>query len=118
MEGNTLHTYTYEGGVTGAMMGVKDSFIPEKNYTDVVLMATLTKDGEVVEEVSVTYSCTDIDASLCEGDDMVAVEAQTSLIPLAVVTVIALLVLLFLIRFMRSHHAPKDEVVMKMPTNE
>jgi len=42
-KGNTIHTYTYKGGVTGAMMGVKDTFTPKKDYDKFTSPQTFSK---------------------------------------------------------------------------
>lgn len=62
---NVIHTYQYIGGITSAMMGVKDSFTPAKTYASFSLTATLTHAGKTVEEVTQTYDCSDIDVTLC-----------------------------------------------------
>ena len=67
--GNVIHTYDYKGGVTGAMMGVKDVFTPSKTYTDFTLTATLKNQGKVVDEVTNTYACKDIDPTLCPKEN-------------------------------------------------
>ncbi len=64
-QGNLIHTYTYEGGITGDMMGVMDTFTPTKTYTTFNLTAKLTRSGQVMEEVTQHYRCEDIDPSLC-----------------------------------------------------
>ncbi len=64
-EGNIIHSYTYEGDVTGDMMGVTDTFTPEKTYATFDLIATLTRSGQVMEEVTQHYNCQQIDPSLC-----------------------------------------------------
>lgn len=60
-----IHTYTYEGDITSAMMGIKDSFVPLKNYTTFSLTANLKHKGKTVEEVRVVYDCRDIDVNSC-----------------------------------------------------
>ena len=64
-QGATIHTYTYEGDITGSMMGVADSFTPTKDYANFSLTATLKRDGILVEEVTQSYRCQDIDPALC-----------------------------------------------------
>ena len=56
-KGNVLHTYRYEGDITSAMMGVKDSFTPEKDYYDFNLNAKLYKDGALIDETTTRYDC-------------------------------------------------------------
>lgn len=64
-EGNAIESYTYSGGITGDMMGVKKSFIPSTSYTDFNLNAVMERRGEVIENVTMEYRCADIDPSLC-----------------------------------------------------
>lgn len=63
--GSVINTYTYEGGITGAMMGVKSTFVPEQDITDFTLTASLYQNDKIVEEVKVDYKCSDIDETLC-----------------------------------------------------
>lgn len=63
--GETLHTYTYEGAVTGAMMGVKQSFTPSKTTGNVNLTTILKNNGKTIDTVTQTYRCEEIDPSLC-----------------------------------------------------
>ncbi len=67
-DNNVIHTYKYEGNVTGEMMGVAERFVPAKNYSFFTLTATLERNGEVVEEVTQTYDCEKIDPKLCLAD--------------------------------------------------
>ena len=64
-KGAVLHTYTYTGGITGAMMGVKDTFTPSQNLSTFSLTAKLERAGSVLEEVVLKYSCSDINKNLC-----------------------------------------------------
>ncbi len=65
--GETIHTYTYEGAITGAMMGVKQSFTPTKTTGNVNLTTLLKNNGKVVDTVTQTYRCKDIDPKMCPG---------------------------------------------------
>jgi hypothetical protein len=64
-KGREIHTYTYEGPITGAMMGVKDDFTPQKTSATFSLLAILKVNGETVEEVETLYNCDDINRTLC-----------------------------------------------------
>ncbi|MEI9966607.1 MAG: hypothetical protein WDN67_03130 [Candidatus Moraniibacteriota bacterium] len=66
-QGNVLHTYKYEGDITGAMGGWKDDFTPASYLSNFTLTATLERENQVVEEVSIKYACNDIDPNLCEA---------------------------------------------------
>ncbi len=63
--GMIIHTYTYEGDITGNMMGVADTFKPAKDYANFSLTATLKRNSILVEEVTQNYRCQDIDLKLC-----------------------------------------------------
>ncbi|OGG59395.1 hypothetical protein A3C89_02755 [Candidatus Kaiserbacteria bacterium RIFCSPHIGHO2_02_FULL_50_50] len=107
-EGAVLHTYTYSGAVTGAMMAAADKFTPTANYTDFDLTATLTKNGTVVESVTIPYRCAVLDASLCPEPEAPAPVVE---IPLNTMIIIGLIVLalvlgLLLIWGLRRKSAP------------
>lgn len=63
--GNVIHTYTYEGGTTGDMMAIAESFTPEMDYNAVSLTATLSHQGGLVDTVTVAYDCEEIDPNSC-----------------------------------------------------
>lgn len=63
--GESIHTYRYEGDITGAMAGFGESFIPTKNYNQATLTATLERNGVTVEQVKIAYDCNKIDANTC-----------------------------------------------------
>jgi hypothetical protein len=81
-DGNIIHTYSYQGDVTGKMMAVADSFVPKKTHTRFTLTATLERNGQVFESVTQEYDCDRIDPNLCpksEGDMFSAMEEDSSL---------------------------------------
>jgi len=76
---NILHSYVYKGDITGAMMGIKDSFVPKQSYGSFSLTATLSSEGKLVETVTTRYNCEDLDPSLCtEADKVVDPTTQDS----------------------------------------
>lgn len=66
VSGNLIHTYTYSGDVTGAMMGVAEKFTPEKDYDYFVLDARLYQGDQFIDEAHLVYDCQAIDPSLCK----------------------------------------------------
>jgi hypothetical protein len=66
--GDPIHTYTYQGDVTGAMMAVKDSFIPTKNYERFTLSARLYQNDEFVDEATLSYDCNQLNPRECPPD--------------------------------------------------
>ena len=64
-DGKVIHSYTYTGDVTGAMMGVADNFTPDKTYGTFTLDAKLYEGEKLVDQSSVTYDCENLDPSLC-----------------------------------------------------
>lgn len=64
-KGKVIHSYTYTGDVTGAMMGVVEKFTPKKTYGTFTLDAKLYQGQMLVDQSSVTYDCQVLDPSLC-----------------------------------------------------
>lgn len=69
MRGNPIHTYTYTGAVTGAMMGVADSFTPTRDYDRFMLDARLYQGDTYVDEAHLVYDCASIDPASCSAAD-------------------------------------------------
>jgi hypothetical protein len=67
---NIIHQYVYTGNIASDMSGWKDSFTPENSYTDFTLKTTLERNGVVVAESVIPYSCKAIDPSLCDNSAM------------------------------------------------
>jgi uncharacterized protein YcfL len=61
----TIHSFVYKGAVTGEMMGVWESFTPKNSFGKVNLTTTLKHNGQMIDTVTQTYDCADIDQSLC-----------------------------------------------------
>ncbi len=117
--GKEIHSYTYEGDVTGAMMGLKDTFTPEEDITDLNLIAKLTHQGETIEEVSIEYRCADIDPALCleesdEPEPTPTTDDDTTNPTYIIVATLLLLLLIgggyFLTRKKEDPDQPEEEV--------
>ncbi len=121
-KGNILHFYRYEGDITSAMMGVKDVFVPKKDYYDFNLNAKIYKDGVLVDETTTRYGCTMLNPDnpeLCARKDG---EKKTPALPflstsaflsaaIAVISLIILALLGFVMkrRFTRSGDAESGD---------
>ena len=57
LDGQIIHKYTYQGDISGEMMGVKENFTPKQTTRNFTLTATLKHKGKTVEEVTQTYLC-------------------------------------------------------------
>ena len=77
-DGKVIHSYTYTGDVTGAMMGVADNFTPDKTYGTFTLDAKLYEGEKLVDQSSVTYDCENLDPSLCPVESVGFLVARTS----------------------------------------
>ncbi|MEI6650544.1 MAG: hypothetical protein WCL23_03870 [Candidatus Moraniibacteriota bacterium] len=66
--GTVLDSYTYQGDITGAMMGVKHDFTPKTSAATFILRTELKKDGKIVETYETKYDCKDIDPASCPLD--------------------------------------------------
>ena len=60
-----IHSYTYTGDVTGAMMGVAQKFTPKKTYGTFTLDAKLYQGDALVDQSFVTYDRQELDPALC-----------------------------------------------------
>ena len=90
--GNVIHSYTYNGTITGAMMGVKDDFVPSRSYDKFSLVAELKQDGKVVDSAKMDYDCKLIDASKCLPETKINILVLTFLIILLIIAGIALFI--------------------------
>lgn len=73
---NLIHEYTYTGDVSGAMMGVKDTFKPKDDIGSFTLTAILKKDDQVVDVATQVYDCASIDPDQCAAGDQ-AIQQQS-----------------------------------------
>ncbi len=53
--GRTLHSYSYEGDITGLMMGLADTFTPSEAFDTFTITAELSRNGEVVDRAELDY---------------------------------------------------------------
>ena len=100
--GNLIHQYTYSGDVTGAMMGVAEKFIPQKDYDYFVLDARLYQGDQFIDEAHLVYDCQTIDPSLCkphvEPTFLDSITGSIRNIAVIVIGVIILIVVLWIYR--------------------
>ncbi|MEI8337791.1 MAG: hypothetical protein WCF92_01435, partial [bacterium] len=96
--GNIIHSYQFSGTITGDMMGVKDDFIPKKNYDKFSLVAELSQNGKVVDSVKMDYDCNNIDPAKCFPPTKINSPVLISLVVLLFITFI-----LFFIFEKRKH---------------
>lgn len=65
LSGNLIDEYKYNGFVTGAMMGIQDSFVPQNDIKNFKIKSNLYKDGKLIESDELVYLCKDINPDLC-----------------------------------------------------
>jgi len=66
-QGNIIKEHSYDGDVTGEMLGTAAEFVPEKNYNKVTLLAEIYNDkGELADSSVENYDCNRFDPSICE----------------------------------------------------
>lgn len=68
-EGNEIHSTNYVGHITGAVMGIANTFVPRRNYDYVELVAQLFTDGILVEDARLVYDCEGINSDACAHDE-------------------------------------------------
>jgi hypothetical protein len=66
-DGNGLHQYRYEGKISGALSGFGEKFTLDKTVESVTLTARLERDGVVLDEITRTYTCEDLNQEGCDG---------------------------------------------------
>lgn len=116
-EGEVIHSYTYQGDVTSAMMGVAEAFTPSEDHHRFSLTATLMQEGHLVEEVVIEYRCEDLDPENCPDRSPLAVvsdilesEATTPLLGAVVLLVLIALIVLVVQKRRRT-----DNIVVEAP---
>jgi hypothetical protein len=62
-----IHAYTYTGKISGAMMGLKDDFVPNENYDNFYIKSELYTDGKLVDSAEMKYDCQKINPEKCQG---------------------------------------------------
>lgn len=65
MRGRPIASYTYEGGVTGDMMGVANTFVPTRSYDSFKLDARLYQGDTYVDEAHLVYDCAALGGTDC-----------------------------------------------------
>jgi hypothetical protein len=83
--GKDFHSYEYRGKITGDMMGVKDSFIPEKNHNDFTLTTKLFQGDELVDSAVIDYDCRVLDPDNCSNAMMKVIIGTIVLLAIAIV---------------------------------
>ena len=102
--GNLIHSYTYSGGVTGAMMGLAENFTPKKTYDVFTLEAQLYQGQQLVDQNQVTYDCNDIDPQLCtvpETESSGPTDLLTSVLKI-IASLVGIGVLIYIARAVRQ----------------
>jgi len=75
------------------MAGFKDDFTPEQNYSNVTLTATLERNNQVVEEVTIPYNCEQINKDSCNQNPITNLSktTKTGILLISLLTLIAIL---------------------------
>jgi len=60
-----IHQYTYEGKISGAMMGLKEDFTPEKTSANFTIKTELYTDNQLVDSATMKYDCKQLNKDLC-----------------------------------------------------
>ena len=115
--GNTVHSYTYTGGITGSMMGVKDTFVPEMTLANFSLTATLEHAGEKVDEVTINYNCDDIDPSGCVQSISSSDNDQFVYIVITILTLLTVLLIVFVLYKRKRTSIGLEDIVETEPSD-
>ena len=102
--GDLIHSYTYEGGVSGAMMGVAEDFTPKKTYDVFTLDAQLYEGQNLVDQSQVSYDCRKLNPSACAstaGEGGGSQDLLTSILEI-VASLLAVVALIYLAGWSRK----------------
>lgn len=97
LSGNVIHSYTYKGDVTGAMMGVADKFMPTKNYDKFILDARLYQGDQAIDEAHLYYDCDTIAPGSCSATPLAGGSETLTSFVLSLIYIVAGLVALALV---------------------
>ena len=104
-KGEVIHSYTYTGDVTGAMMGVAEKFTPKKTYGTFTLDAKLYQGDTLVDQSSVTYDCEELDPTACPTE---SADMSTTFIFGGLAAIVVLAGLAFAVNRMRSRRSEAE----------
>lgn len=68
-DGKEIHTFNYKGSISGAMMGVADTFTPTRSYDRFTLDARLYQGDTFIDEAHLDYDCASINPGSCTPTD-------------------------------------------------
>lgn len=60
-----IHKYTHEGQISGAMMGLKDEFIPKETFATFYIKSELYTDNKLIDQATMKYDCNELNKDLC-----------------------------------------------------
>ncbi|MEK9173973.1 MAG: hypothetical protein AAB845_01780, partial [Patescibacteria group bacterium] len=95
--GNVIHTYSPTQGMVSGVNEFRDEFTPTKNYGEVTLTATLTRDNGQVSEMSTPYSCVTLSGGVCYESDQPGIAWGWKKLALIFIILLPLIVLVVLI---------------------
>lgn len=112
-KGKQLDTYTWEGAITGKMMGIKKSFTPAKDYTNAILITDLYVNNKLIDSSRSYYDCEKLNQEVCSAEAMSTVNT-TSRTMMYIVIGLAVLVLVVAILAYHGHLKRKDVGVVAL----
>lgn len=116
--GEVINEYTYEGDVTGAMMGVADIFIPRDNYGKVTLTTSLKRNGQLIDTVTQVYDCATLGTAACptKKSNTATTNTSSSTTNLLLVAVAILLIVIAAFFWYRQRQS-RDNIIVTNPTD-
>lgn len=115
--GFVIHEYTYQGGVTGAMMGVADTFTSQDNYGKVTLTTTLKRNGEAIDTVTQTYDCSQLSTTCpTKKPNAATTNTSSSTTNTLLVAVVILLIVIGAFFWYRQRQT-RDNIIVTNPTD-
>jgi hypothetical protein len=114
-DGNVLNEYTYDADILGETTGVASVFTPEKDLENFILSAKLTKEGNIIEEISVEYQGSS-KSGQTNNDTNPLTDSKNTYLYLLIVTVIIIAGLAFVFILYRQKNEKGQDLSMINPT--
>ncbi len=90
---NQIHQYVYTGQISGAMMGLKDDFTPQKDYANFTLKAELYTDNQLVDSAEMKYDCSEINKEACPKTNNIFTTESKGLSLIAIASIIVIIII-------------------------
>ena len=114
--GKPLHTYTYTGAISSAMMAVKDGFTPSETLKTFSLEAKLFQKGKQIDEATMVYDCEKLGGKDCpkKNISLMGIDANTLKIDIALFILLLIVLSLSFLKKRKQQNQEKIKTPIKI----